>query len=104
MLLNGIISENNEYLNNLNILIIDKICTINKIKNKNINILILDNCFIRDDGSIYVNNNIIYLDEIFILKKVKYLIITNKLRFENDSLKDKLINTLNYYKIKYLFI
>ena len=52
MLLNGIISENNEYLNNLNILIIDKICTINKIKNKNINILILDNCFIRDDGSI----------------------------------------------------
>ncbi len=99
-----VISANKNYSEGKNIKVIDKVCNLSEIKKKTIEALVVDECLIKDDGSIKINDNIIYLDEILIVKKVKNIIITNNVSYFNEESKRKLINLSEYYQIGIMFL
>lgn len=99
-----IISGNLDYQESKNVKVIDKICNLSDIKKKNIDILMIDDCMINDDGCIKINDNMIYLDEILIMKKVKHVIISHNAKFVNDKAIEKIKEIGKYYKLNLLFI
>lgn len=99
-----IISGNLDYQESKNVKVIDKICNLSDIKKKNIDILMIDDCMINDDGSIKVNDNMIYLDEILIMKKVKHIIISHNAKFVSDKAFEKIKEIGKYYKLNLVYI
>lgn len=99
-----VLSANKNYSERKNIKIIDKVCNLSDIKKKTIETLIIDECLVNDDGSITINENIIYLDEILIVKRVKNIVVTNNIIYFNEKSKNKLIDLADYYKIGIMFL
>lgn len=99
-----IISGNLDYQESKNVKVIDKICNLSDIKKKNVDILIIDDCIINDDGCIKVNDNMIYLDEILIMKKVKYIIVSHNAKYVSNKAFEKIKEIGNYYKLNLIFI
>ena len=99
-----VLSGNLEYQESKNLKVINKVCSLSDLKKKVIETLILDDCFIDDDGCIRINNNIIYLDEILIVKKVKNIIISNKVKYKSNEAIYKLKESINYYNVNAIFL
>lgn len=99
-----VLSGNLDYQESKNLKVIDKVCSLSDLKKKVIETLILDDCFVDDEGCIRINDNMIYLDEILIVKKVKNIIISNKVKYESNEAIYKLKESISYYNVNAIFL
>lgn len=99
-----VLSGNLDYQESKNLKVIDKVCSLSDLKKKVIETIILDDCLIDNEGCIRINDNMIYLDEILIVKKVKNIIVSNKVKYKSNEAIYKLKECISYYNVNAIFL